>query len=277
MGPFALVLGVAQDGGHPQAGCRGSCCRSEPQQRHRPTCVALVAGGRAWLLDATPALPAQLEDLLARDIELAGILLTHAHIGHYAGLVHLGREVMDTDALPVWAMPEMRRFLEANGPWEQLVRIGNIRIEELAPGRAVKLAARLTVTPFLIPHRAEYAETVGFRVAGPSRSLLYIPDTDSWEDWDPPVETFIDQCDVALLDATFYDRDELPGRDMAETNHPSATDSMARFAASGVDRRRIRFIHMNHTNPMLDADSAAYSRVIESGMGVAAEGDEYAL
>ncbi|MEK7254610.1 MAG: MBL fold metallo-hydrolase [Bacteroidota bacterium] len=127
--PFVLVLGIAQDAGFPQAGCQKDCCRAawrQPQKRRMVSCLALVdpAAGEAWLFDATPDFPEQLhrlENVLPqKPVRLAGIFLTHAHVGHYSGLMHLGREAMNAKATPVYAMPRMRSFLSQNAPWNLL-------------------------------------------------------------------------------------------------------------------------------------------------------------
>ncbi len=274
--PYALVLGVAQDGGHPQPGCRRSCCCGSGMTPHLSTCVAAIDGDRAWLLDAGPDFPRHIAHIQASGIELAGVLLTHAHIGHYTGLMFLGREAMDTAGVPVWAAPRMAAFLQSNGPWDQLIAAGNI---ELAPiDEPILLGSQLEATALLVPHRDEYSETVGWRVEGPHRCLLYVPDTDGWEGWSAPIEEILATVDVALLDATFFSHDELPDRDQAAIGHPTVIESMSRFAAlSDTERARIRFTHLNHTNPLLRPDSDEYIRVIRAGMSVAAEGDIFEL
>ena len=62
-----------------------------------------------WMIDATPDFPEQLQRLGGR---IDGILLTHAHIGHYLGLAQLGREVMGTHRLPVYATRSMAGFVK---------------------------------------------------------------------------------------------------------------------------------------------------------------------
>ncbi len=166
--PYVVVLGVAQDGGQPQAGCRKHCCTSG--RNEHVSSLALVDPGsrRWWLFDATPDFRAQLARLAreAPTCTLAGVFLTHAHMGHYTGLMHLGREAMGARAVPVWAMPRMRDFLASSGPWSQLVRLRNIELQPLAADSTVTLGDSLHVTPFLVPHRDEYSETVGFRIEG---------------------------------------------------------------------------------------------------------------
>jgi len=226
-----------------------------------------------WIIDATPDFPAQLRKLdeIAPG-PLPGILLTHAHIGHYLGLAHLGREVLGARGVAVFAMPRMREFIEHNGPWDQLVRLGNISIQPLEDGRQVRLNERLTVTPLRVPHRDEYSETVGFIVRGPARAILWLPDIDKWERWSTPIESVIAQVDVAYLDGTFFSIDELPGRNMSEIPHPLIVESMARFASlTEKERAKIRFVHLNQSNPALRDQG------VVRGFAVAAEGERVSL
>jgi pyrroloquinoline quinone biosynthesis protein B len=186
--------------------------------------------------------------------------------------MYLGREAMDTSGLPVWAAPRLRAFLSSNGPWQQLVDAGNIDLRTIATD-AVELTPQVTVEAFPVPHRDEYSETAGYRVSGPRQRLIYVPDTDTWDGWDTPVEEYIRDCHVALLDATFFDDNELPERDISNIAHPLVLDSLRRFSAlTDADRSKIHFTHLNHTNPLLDPESSEYVRVARSGMAVAAEG-----
>ena len=278
--PYTVVLGIAQDGGIPQAGCRKSCCTSGRHERVASLAIVDPATQRWWLIDATPDFPSQLA-VMAREApacSLAGIFLTHAHIGHYTGLVNLGREVMGSRGMPVWAMPRMREFLAANGPWGQLVTLHNVELGALAADSAITLGDSLRVTPFRVPHRDEYSETVGFRIDGPRASVVYLPDIDKWERWDRRIEDLVAGASAAYLDGTFYDAAELPGRDMREIPHPFIVESLSRFAAlPAAERKRIRFIHLNHTNPAGIAGSRERKRVEASGSRVATSGERVGL
>ena len=280
--PQIVVLGIAQDGGYPQAGCRKDCCKpvwDDPARRRHVSCIAIVdpKTKQRWIIDATPDFREQLRMLDATapteaKPELDGILLTHGHIGHYAGLVHLGREVMGTKAVPVYAMPRMRDFLEHNGPWDQLIRLDNIELRPIENGVAIALNDRITVTPFLVPHRDEYTETVGYRIDGPTRSVIYISDIDKWDRWDTSIIEMISGVSAAYLDATFYMEGEIPGRSMADIPHPFIEESMDFFQAlSDAEKAKVRFIHFNHTNPVLDPGSDARRRVEEAGYHIAEE------
>jgi pyrroloquinoline quinone biosynthesis protein B len=208
---------------------------------------------------------------------LAGILLTHAHIGHYTGLVYLGREGMNARAVPVYAMPRMTEFLLTNQPWKQLVTLGNIELRPLHAGRASILSKQVSVTPLSVPHRAEISETVGFRIEFPKRSLLYVPDIDRWDDGNLDLIDLISRVDTAYLDGTFFSDAELPGRDLAEIPHPRIAEYLLRFSnRPDLERAKIRFVHLNHSNPVLHPTSDAAKQVAQAGMHVAHDGEQIA-
>ena len=287
--PYLIVLGIAQDGGAPQAGYPAEPGWHDPAKRRLATSLAVVdpASGGRWLFDATPDFPEQLQrlDEIAPSQDsrpgLSGIFLTHAHLGHYAGLMYLGKEVIGATDLPVYAMPRMRQFLSDNGPWQQLVRLHNIALKPLTAGEPVLLPHGLKVTPILVPHRQEYSEVVGFRIQGPKVSVLFIPDIDSWTQWDAQgtrIEDEIAKVDVAYLDGTFFANGEIPGRDMSGFPHPFISASLTRFAAlPEKERVKIRFIHLNHTNAALWPETPEHRKVSESGMRVAEEGERVEL
>jgi pyrroloquinoline quinone biosynthesis protein B len=281
--PYLLVLGIAQDAGVPQAGRRDDPGWEDPSRRRLATCLALVDGERRYLFDATPDFKYQLAALdrgapVKAYPGIDGIFLTHAHIGHYTGLMMLGHEAMGARRVPVFAMPKMADFLRGNGPWSQLVRYENIALEPLAAGRAVKLREGLSVTPFTVPHRQEFSEVVGFRIDGPSKSALYLPDIDRWEEWDQDLAEVLRTVDAAYVDGTFFANGEIPGRDMSSFPHPFITTTMERLAEEPAEiRRKVRFIHLNHTNPALLPDSPARREVIRRGFALAEEGETFPL
>ena len=291
--PHVLVLGTAQDAGLPQIGSRSpqsERARRDPDARRLVASLLIVdpRDGKRWLIDATPDIREQVEKSEghppgrdrsgARPPLFDGIFLTHAHMGHYTGLLHLGREAYGARSVPVHASSEMCSFLESNGPWDLLVKAKHIVLHPIHPGEAVVLAPDLRVIPFVVPHRAEYTNTLGFIVQGPQRSLLYIPDIDKWERWDRRIEDLIAQVDHALLDGTFFADGEIPGRSMAEIPHPFIQESMKRFAAlAATERAKILFTHLNHTNPTADPSGKEAIAVQKSGMGIAAEGQRFSL
>lgn len=290
----AILLGTAQDGGVPQVGCDCAQCHAayaDPRKRQWVTCLALVdhAVGRSWLIDATPDFREQLQALhgpsspsgqgLAPGCTLAGIALTHAHTGHYAGLIHLGREAWNTRGLPLYASPRMAAFLRANGPWSQLVALGNVDLRPLIAGEEVALSPDLRLMPVPVPHRDEFSDTLAFVVRtrsggqGPDRRLFYCPDIDAWDAWDRDLRRFVAGMDVALLDGTFFSAKELPGRPLGEIPHPLVTDTATRLAGVRCD---VRLIHLNHSNPLY-SQGPERAWLETQGLGVGAFGDRWQL
>jgi len=253
-----VILGIAQDGGIPHLGCTDDPCAAARAGRGRVEKVASIGvlnrrTGAAYLFDATPDFPAQVHALTGgRSPD--GIFLTHAHIGHYTGLMHLGREVLAARSVPVHGTARMAGYLRDNGPWSLLVGSGNIVIRILEPDRAVDLPGGLQVTAFLVPHRDEFTDTVGYRIQGPRATALYVPDTDRWGTWRTSIRELADSADLALLDGTFASPAEVKGRNISEIPHPMM--SVTRDLLRGV-RARLRFIHVNHTNPELGAPDVA--------------------
>jgi len=277
--PYVVVLGIAQDAGFPQIGCEKEQCKrywqGEVGPRHASS-IALVdpSNQSTWIFDATPDIKYQLQALKHQvpGYSLEGIFLTHAHIGHYTGLMQLGHEAMGAKEVPVFAMPKMANFLKSNGPWSQLVNYRNIILNGLQADRPTFLTSELSVTPFLVPHRDEYSETVGYKIQHGETSLLYIPDINKWELWEKSIEEEILKVDYALLDGTFYDSSELPGRDMSEIPHPFIQESIQRFSKLGpTEKQKIIFTHFNHTNPLI-LDNPERDDVISLGYRVAEEG-----
>ena len=82
---------------------------------------------------------------------------------------------------------------------DQLVSLGQIELMKLSAGQEISLNERLKVVAFPVPHRDEYSETVGFRISGPSKTVIYLPDIDKWERWSVKIEDCLSQCDHALV------------------------------------------------------------------------------
>jgi pyrroloquinoline quinone biosynthesis protein B len=259
------LLGTAQDGGLPQIGCDEPACRAartDPLQRRHVASLLLVdpRTRRRWLFDATPDLAEQVE--LARDHPpgrraqagrpplFDGIFLTHAHLGHYTGLMYLGRESIDAKGVPVYATERMAAFLRDNGLWSQLVDRRNIELRVVVPDRAIDLGDGVRVTPMLVPHRDELSDTVGYLIEGPATAALYIPDIDQWQKWPRSIRELADRVDLALLDGTFASAEEIPGRSIADIPHPLMPATRERLRGT---RAALWFIHLNHTNRELDA------------------------
>lgn len=280
--PFIQVLGVAQDGGYPHIGCRKDCCAeawTNPGNKRYVVSFAVAdpESRQWWLFEATPDIKEQLQyfhELTGGRYKYLpdGIFITHAHMGHYTGLAQLGREALGAQNVRVYALPKMKSFLEKNGPWQQLVQLNNIQIQSVAPNSITGLNNNVKVRSFTVPHRDEYSETAGFLVYTSQKKYLFVPDIDKWEKWDKNIIKEVQKVDVALVDATFYHADELPGRRMEEVPHPFVTETMKVFSMETEETKaKIHFIHMNHTNPLL-WDKSTRDKLEESGFNIAIQG-----
>ena len=277
--PFIIILGTAQDAGYPQIGCNKECCKKywdKKIARQKVSCLALFdpVTNQKWIFDATPDLTEQIHkaDKLQKG-NLSGIFLTHAHIGHYTGLIYLGREALNAKNIPVYAMPRMYEYLNNNGPWNQLVSLENIALKKLKADSTINLTDKILVTPFLVPHRDEYSETAGYSIKTGKRSILFIPDIDKWQKWNRDIKQLARDYDYLFLDGTFYKEGELPGRSMNEVPHPFIQESVDLFKdLSLAEKQKIFFIHFNHTNPLIDHSSKEYKEVKSRGFNVASEG-----
>ncbi|KAA3611047.1 MAG: MBL fold metallo-hydrolase [Calditrichaeota bacterium] len=283
-----IILGTVQDAGAPHIACSKDCCRGlfknpDPDKKVVSLGVIDPQNKKSYIFEATPDFPEQMKMLknlstFSTKETPDGIFLTHAHIGHYTGLMYLGREAMNANDVPVYAMPKMKSFLEHNGPWSQLVNIKNISIHEIQNRKEISLTPNLNVVPFLVPHRDEYSETAGFKISGPNKKALFIPDIDKWEKWDSEIIAEIAKVDYAFLDASFFDGEEINNRDISEIPHPFIIESMNKFEnLSAREKSKIYFIHFNHTNPVLNLKSTQAKQVISNGFNIAKINDIFGL
>jgi pyrroloquinoline quinone biosynthesis protein B len=281
------VIGTAQDGGVPQPNCKCENCidaYKDASLRRNAASLALLVPDEEqyYLIDATPDFKEQLY-VINRDhptFQMGGIFLTHAHIGHYTGLMFLGKEALSTKKLPVFSGEKMASMLREHAPWKQLVELNNIELQSLFEREKVTVGDSLTVTPIEVPHRNEFSETFAFLLEGPSKKLLYIPDIDHWRTWDEGLSQLVATVDYCLLDATFYSADEVAGigRDPKEIPHPYITETMdlLQDLVNGT-KLEVYFTHFNHSNPVLNINGEAYRTVINRGFKLASEGMEIDL
>jgi pyrroloquinoline quinone biosynthesis protein B len=277
---FITVLGIAQDAGYPHPYCGKVCCEAVVQgkeQRKKVTCLGIVdrETQQVFMIEATPDFTEQeriLRGYLSdKTKSISGIFLTHAHMGHYTGLMYLGREAMGAKEIPVFAMPKMKAFLTNNGPWSQLVSLKNIVLTPLYSDSSVAISKNISIKPIIVPHRDEFSETVGFIIFGKNKKVLFIPDIDKWHKWQRKILDEVQGVDMALLDGTFYKNGEIPNRDMSEIPHPFIEETIQLFKDSPY-KSKINFIHLNHTNPIL-RQTPEREAVLKQGFGICKEGE----
>tara|TARA_B100001250_G_C19611932_1_gene705369 strand:- start:21 stop:920 length:900 start_codon:yes stop_codon:yes gene_type:complete len=281
--PYVIVLGIAQDGGSPHTGCENLCCKDlwSKNSGKKVSSLGIIdpKSKKSWIIDATPDFPKQYHTVTnEHNTELAGIFLTHAHMGHYTGLLYLGKEVQGAKKVPVFCMPKMKKFLEKNAPWSQLINLENIILKKLKNDIELKLSDQLFIEPFIVPHRDEFSETVGFKIMGVKNSVTFIPDIDKWNKWDQDIFKVIQHTGIALIDGTFYSQNEIPHRDMSEIPHPFIIETMDYlFSLKSIHKNKVYFIHLNHSNPAIKLNSAASNIIKSKQFNIAREGQIFNL
>ena len=280
------VLGTIQDGGIPHMGCSKECCSNYFLSKKSRIGVSSLGVSNLkhntnYIIDATPNINFQLIDLIGNadpSKKLNGIFLTHAHMGHYAGLLNFGRESLNSENIPLYLMPKFYNFILNNGPWNQLVELNNIKLNKIYNREKVILHNNLSFTPIQVPHRDEYSETVGYIIESIHKKALYIPDIDKWAKWEVSIIEMIKSVDYAFLDGTFFDKKEINNRDISEIPHPFIIESLKLFEGlDGSEKSKVYFIHLNHTNPVLNSESSEYKKVISAGFNIAKTGMEFFL
>ena len=283
---YITILGTAQDGGFPHIGCQKKCCDDFykgilPKQQVVSLGLVDKESQQKFLFEATPDISTQLADLeknhLKTNTIIDGVFMTHAHMGHYAGLLYFGKEALGKKDIPVYAMPKMKEFLSNNGPWSQLVTTQNIVFLDLQKDSIVPLSNALKVTPFLVPHRDEFSETVGYKIEGNTNSALFIPDINKWSLWEKNIVEEVKKVDYAFIDATFFKEGEI-NRPMSEVPHPFIEETVALFENESLaTKNKVIFIHFNHTNPALQSNSKERNDLELLGFRFATEGQRFKL
>ena len=154
---------------------------------------------------------------------------------------------------------------------------GRLDLRPVVSGEWNRIDDQLQARALLVPHRPEYSDTVGWVFHGPTQTILYLPDIDSWERWELDVEDVVASVDVALLDASFYSGDEVPGRNIEDIPHPLVPHSMDRLQGRVDAGDRVVFTHLNNTNPALFEDSREAAEVLRRGFEIATEGQRIPL
>ena len=283
--PFIYVLGNVQDAGLPHIGCDEKICINAYNENNKyyTTSIALVDrfNQEYSLFDVTPDISDQLRiienHIFNKFILPENIFITHAHIGHYAGLMYFGREALGSKGVKVNVLPRMYDFISLNGPWSQLVNLKNIALNKINFRDNIEITPNLSVVPIKVPHRDEFSETAAFLILGPNKNALFLPDIDKWDKWSMNIVEMLSNVDYAFIDATFYSSDEI-NRNIEEIPHPLVMETMDLLSDLPYEQRnKVYFIHMNHTNLMIDINSDISRRVLQKGFNIARLGQKLYL
>ncbi|MDC1108986.1 MBL fold metallo-hydrolase [Flavobacteriaceae bacterium] len=281
---FITVLGNVQDAGYPHIGCEENCCNKNFNSSAVNFVTSLgvtdLVDNKSFLFEATPDISKQLKFLnnnYSSSTIVDGVFITHAHIGHYTGLMYFGREALGAHKVPVYVMPKMKQFLESNSPWNQLIDLDNVQLREIFKNKKITISKNLIIVPFTVPHRDEFSETVGYKIIGPNKSALFIPDINKWSLWNKDIVAEVKDVDYAFLDATFFKDGEV-NRPMDEIPHPFIVETINLFKNESIQvKNKIHFIHFNHTNISLQYKNPVIDSIRKLGYNFARFGDQLSL
>lgn len=267
-----IILGTSQDGGNPHFMCEcPNCVQSQIKHIERyVSCIGIIGDSKAFIIDATPDLPKQYnlfsKFLKTSNLQLTGIFLTHLHIGHYTGLIYFGKESISAKNFPLFSTKENLHFLQSNKPFFYLFERNEVQGFTIEPGIKLMLDKSLSILPFEVPHRNEDGNTLGFQIISKnSKKALYIPDIDYLT---PEVDKLVSESNLIFLDATFYKQTELMRQ--KQIPHPPMVETIQRYGLQ--DKGKFYFIHVNHSNPVLDSESEEYNNVVKNNYEIASQG-----
>ena len=277
-----VLLGIAQDGGRPQPGCNKPCCIGLSLDEHSyPTSLGIIEQDKIHIIDVTRQLANQLqflENQIPNDI-----WLTHAHFGHVDGLGLFGRETINAKGINLHVSKQMIELINQTPQWKLMIDQGVFVIDEITDNQP-KENSEFIMTPILVPHRAELSDMHAFILRGENKSLLYLPDHDTWEEtlamhnaenirqWLKDL-----QIDIALIDGTFWSSDELKERVQEKVPHPPIEQTLEMLGYKQQGDPDIFFFHLNHTNPVYDEWSEQHTQVVEMGWKVAKQGMRFSI
>ncbi|MFL2949237.1 MAG: MBL fold metallo-hydrolase [Candidatus Poseidoniaceae archaeon] len=277
------MLGIAQDGGRPQAGCTRPCCADlSADEAAYPVALGITDGEHHHLIEATRFLSQQLSIWGQSSID--SVLLTHAHFGHVDGLGLFGRETMNARGLSLHISSEMEHLIDRTPQWALMIDQGVFEPHTFHDRDEIQLSPNVTVQPIRVPHRDELSDMHAFVVRGPNRALLFLPDHDTWEETlarhnASSIRSWLTslKVDIALVDGTFWSSDELAGRNQDKVPHPPVSQTLEMLGERTEGDPALYFIHLNHTNPLYDSNSEASAELSRSGWSVAVQGQRFAL
>ncbi len=306
------VLGSAAGGGFPQWNCACPNCSGlrsgAVKARTRTQAQVVVTPNQsAWfLLNASPDLRQQIlatPELSVTSVSLASpistILLTSADVDCVMGLLHL----REFKPLHIYSTLSVRRILtEENSLFRVLarsnppVRWDTLPLDRLIPlvppsspgtkdGFFCKAVPLLGGFPDYVSDSLKSSlppeeAVIGLQLVCKEKRFFYAPSVsglgDNWL-------RSVDECDLALLDGTFWKDDELiaakrsrrTARDMGHLPLWGERGMLKRPFRLGKTKRVI--IHINNTNPVLNEESPEHRAVREAGWEIAYDGMEFNL
>ena len=288
-GVSVTILGTAQDGGIPQAGCSCQRCldaHRDLKLRKYPVSLGILGvDGTKHIIEITKNLSEQLVIWTPDKNELfipETVSITHLHLGHIEGIGQLGKPVMGLREVDVYLSPNNKDIFDNRSDIVLMEDEGNIRThsKNFYHPFEPKDGCGFSLQFIPIPHRSELGDNAAIIIKAEEKSILFMPDQDSWGDTldyhsKDNIRDFLKMFDIdeALIDGTFWSMDELPGRDISKIPHPTIKDSIKLLGRKKEEDPEISFLHLNHSNPVNDLGSKQRKIVEKNGWRISEMGD----
>tara|TARA_B100001250_G_scaffold50110_1_gene39175 strand:+ start:237 stop:1124 length:888 start_codon:yes stop_codon:yes gene_type:complete len=288
-GVSVTILGTAQDGGIPQAGCSCERCNEAHKDlrlRKYPVSLGIIGtDGSKHIIEVTKNLSEQLMIWSTNGNELfipETVSITHLHLGHVEGIGQFGKPVMASKEVDVFLSHKNKNIFDERSDIKLMIEENNIRTHAKNFNQLFEpmQGCGFSLQFISIPHRSELGDTAAIIIKGNKRNILFMPDQDSWEETleyysKENIREFLKMFDIneALIDGTFWSMEELPGRNISEIPHPTIQDSLKLLGKRMENDPRISFLHLNHSNPVNDIGSKQRKLVEENGWRVSEIGD----
>lgn len=252
------VLGSAAGGGVPQWNCACANCKAARLGRapnRTQSSLAVSADGRRWmLLNCSPDIATQIEAFAPlhpsypRGTPIGAMLFTDANVDHIGGLAVLRQRgaagfllrssgVVHEIAI---AQPAFAPFASSPHRWLEVPLDSPCVAEDgddiVGNALTVRALAVPGTTPGYDGRRTARGAVVAYEVAdrGSERSLLFAPVFSAIDD---RLRDAITRADIAFLDGSFYDNDELSDAGLL----PNARASLATNRSAALTERSLSF------------------------------------
>jgi pyrroloquinoline quinone biosynthesis protein B len=288
-GVSVTILGTAQDGGIPQAGCSCRRCLDahiDLKLRKYPVSLGILGvDGTKHIIEITKNLSEQLVIWTPDKNELfipETVSITHLHLGHVEGIGQLGKPVMGLREVDVYLSPKNKDVFDNRSDIVLMEDEGNIRThsKNFYHPFEPKDGCGFSLQFIPIPHRSELGDNAAIIIKAEGKSILFMPDQDSWSDTldyhsKENIRDFLKMFDIdeALIDGTFWSMDELPRRDISKIPHPTIQETIQLLGSKREGDPEISFLHLNHSNPVNDLGSEQRKVVEENGWKISEIGD----
>ncbi|PWB81114.1 MAG: pyrroloquinoline quinone biosynthesis protein PqqB [Methylocystaceae bacterium] len=308
---FVKILGSGAGGGFPQWNCNCANCRAvragAPGFLARTqSSLAVSAEGANWvLLNASPDLRQQIAqtpqlapsyDDGVRASPIKAVVLTNGDVDHISGLLNL----REAQAFSIYAANRVLDVLAGNRIFDILVpelvaRIALPYDEDVAlAGAGVDLGLSVKAFPvqgkialYLEDKSAadfgtKVGDTLGLEITETrtGRSFFYIP---GCAKIDEPLAARLTGASLVFFDGTLYHENEMieqgllgkTGSRMGHVNMSGEDGSIRAFERLGVARKI--YVHINNSNPALDASSKERAAANAAGWEIGEDGMEVRL